>query len=115
MLGDVDRVIQIVTNLLSNANKYTPAGGTITISARPEEYCVVVAVRDTGIGLSPDEQDQLFTQFFRAQNRTTQEVSGTGLGLTITRSLVEMHGGALRVSSAKGSGSTFSFTLPRAG
>ena len=69
-------------------------------------------VRDTGIGMSPEEQAQLFTRFFRARNRTTQEVCGTGLGLAITRSLVEMHGGQILVESAPGQGSTFSFTLP---
>jgi signal transduction histidine kinase len=73
---------------------------------------VRVDVRDTGIGLSAEEQAKLFTKFFRAKNRTTQEVGGTGLGLTITRSLVEMHGGKITVSSTPGEGSTFSFTLP---
>ena len=113
VLGDTDRVTQILTNLLSNAYKYTPAGGTISVVAQAaEKDCVRVDVRDTGIGLSAEEQTKLFTKFFRAKNRTTQEVGGTGLGLTITRSLVEMHGGKIIVSSAQGEGSTFSFTLP---
>jgi PAS domain S-box-containing protein len=110
--GDAGRVTQILTNLLSNAYKYTPAGGTITITASAQKSMVRVDVRDTGIGLSPEEQAQLFTRFFRARNQTTQEVGGTGLGLSITRSLVEMHGGEIIVSSAPGQGSTFSFTLP---
>ncbi|GAC1476674.1 MAG: response regulator [Ktedonobacterales bacterium] len=114
IMGDANRVTQILTNLLSNAYKYTPREGNITVSAHGEQGCVRVAVRDTGIGLSPEEQAQLFTKFYRAQNRTTQEVGGTGLGLTITRSLVEMHGGAITVTSAPGMGSTFSFTLPTA-
>ncbi len=110
--GDADRVTQIVTNLVSNAHKYTPAGGSITVFARAEDAWVRIAVQDSGIGLSPEEQSQLFTKFFRAKNRTTQEVGGTGLGLPIVKSLVEMHGGEITVESVPGHGSTFSFTLP---
>ena len=113
VLGDSDRVTQILTNLLSNAYKYTPSEGTIWVTAQVvERERVRVNVRDTGIGLSTEEQAKLFTKFFRAKNRTTQEVGGTGLGLTITRSLVEMHGGEITVLSTPGEGSTFSFTLP---
>ncbi len=110
--GDADRVTQIVTNLVSNAYKYTPAGGDVEVSLLNEGDWVRVSVRDTGIGLSAQEQNQLFTKFFRAKNRTTEEVGGTGLGLSITKSLVEMHGGKMAVTSAPGQGSTFSFTLP---
>ena len=92
--------------------KYTPLGGRITITARGDAGRVRVAVQDTGIGLAPEDQAQLFTPFFRAQNDATQGVSGTGLGLAITRALVELHGGAITASSAPGQGSTFSFTLP---
>jgi PAS domain S-box-containing protein len=112
VLVDADRVTQILTNLLSNAYKYTPAGGSISVRAYTEGDHVRVDVQDTGIGLSTEEQSQIFTRFFRARNRTTQEVGGTGLGLPITRSLVEMHGGKITVSSSPGQGSTFSFTLP---
>jgi len=111
-LGDPDRVTQILTNLLSNAHKYTPQGGRIRIAVRPEPGQLRVDVEDTGVGLSPEEQQQVFTRFFRARNRATQQVGGTGLGLAITRSLVEMHGGEITLSSAPGNGSTFSFTLP---
>jgi signal transduction histidine kinase len=110
--GDQDRVTQILTNLVSNAHKYTPAGGRITIAAQPENEFVRVDIRDTGIGLSPEEQTQLFTKFFRGRNRASEGVGGTGLGLVITRALVELHGGRMTVSSAPGRGSTFSFTLP---
>ena len=113
--ADADRVTQILTNLVSNAHKYTPAGGRISVAARGEDGRVRVDVRDTGIGLSPDEQAQLFTKFFRARNAATRQVGGTGLGLAITRSLVETHGGEIAVESAPGEGSTFSFTLPSAG
>ena len=112
--GDADRVTQILTNLLANAHKYTASGGSVTITARGEGSGVRVSVRDTGIGLSPDDQARLFTKFFRAQNSVTQGVRGTGLGLMITRALVELHGGEITVTSALGQGSTFSFTLPAA-
>jgi signal transduction histidine kinase len=112
VVGDADRIRQILTNLLSNALKYTPAGGRITITARENAGCVRVAVQDTGIGLTRHEQAQLFTPFFRAQHETTQRAGGMGLGLAITRALVELHGGAMTVTSVPGQGSTFSFTLP---
>lgn len=96
VLGEADRVTQVLMNLLSNAHKYTPKGGSITVTMRADGTMVHVDVRDTGIGLTTHEQQQLFTKFFRAKNRTTDEVGGTGLGLVITRSIVEMHGGTIR-------------------
>ncbi len=110
--GDADRITQILMNLLSNAQKYTPVAGTIGVSARAEGNTMRIAVSDTGVGLSDDEKEKLFTKFFRAQNRATREEGGTGLGLTITRSLIELHGGQIDVQSTPGKGSTFSFTLP---
>jgi signal transduction histidine kinase len=110
--GDAERIRQIFINVLSNAHKYTPQGGQIWLTARAEDGWVLIDVRDNGIGLSPDEQAHLFDRFFRAQQPTTQSVEGTGLGLPITRLLVEMHGGRITVTSAPGEGSTFSFTLP---
>jgi signal transduction histidine kinase len=110
--GDAARVTQILTNLLSNAHKYTPPGGRITVRVRGGVSWVQVEVEDTGIGLSPEDQAHLFTPFFRAQHHTVQVAGGTGLGLAITRELVERHGGAITVRSVPGQGSTFSFTLP---
>jgi signal transduction histidine kinase len=110
--ADQDRVTQILTNLISNAHKYTLAEGSITVSARRDNGFVRVDVADTGIGLSPDDQAQLFTKFFRAHDRSAQAGRGTGLGLAITRLLVELHGGRITVSSTPGQGSTFSFSLP---
>ncbi len=110
--GDPNRVQQIVANLLTNAHKYTPSNGTIQIEAMAEGTVVKTTVRDSGVGLSPDEQSQIFTKFFRAQNRTTQEAGGTGLGLALTRSLVELQGGEITLSSVQGQGATFTFTLP---
>lgn len=110
--ADQDRVTQILTNLISNAHKYTLVEGSITVGARRDDGFVRVDVSDTGIGLSPEDQAQLFTKFFRAHDRSPQVGGGTGLGLVITRLLVELHGGRITVSSAPGEGSTFSFSLP---
>ena len=110
--GDAERIRQILINLLSNAHKYTPAGGQIKLRARAEDGWVHIDVQDNGIGLSPEEQAHLFDRFFRARQPATQGVEGTGLGLPITQLLVEMHGGRISVTSTPGEGSTFSFTLP---
>jgi signal transduction histidine kinase len=110
--ADENRVTQILTNLICNAHKYTQVDGGITVAARPNDGFVCVDVSDTGVGLSPEDQAQLFTKFFRARDRSPQAAGGTGLGLVITRLLVELHGGQITVSSAPGHGSTFSFSLP---
>jgi signal transduction histidine kinase/CheY-like chemotaxis protein len=114
VLGDPDRLAQILSNLLSNAHKYTPDEGHIDLSVEIAEQVARVKVTDSGIGLTKEEQALLFTRFYRAHNSTTKAVGGTGLGLVITRSLVEMQGGEMQVSSEPGHGSTFSFTLPLA-
>jgi PAS domain S-box-containing protein len=112
--GDADRIIQILINLLSNAYKYTPTGGTVTVDVQAHTDHCRIQIHDTGIGITEADQARLFTRFFRAQNHLTQQVDGTGLGLVIVRSLVELHGGTLTVESRPGHGSTFSFTLPAA-
>jgi PAS domain S-box-containing protein len=129
VLADPQRLAQILENLLSNANKYTPPNGRITIAARESEAdavepgtsrlagdggFVTVSVADTGMGLSAEDQSRLFTRFFRAGNQAAKSVPGSGLGLWIARSLVELHGGTLSVASELGRGTTFSFTLPAA-
>ena len=110
--ADADRVTQILTNLVSNALKYTPVEGSISVAARRDDGFVRVDVSDTGVGLSTEAQAQLFTKFFRVPDRSPQAATGTGLGLAITRSLVELHGGHITVSSVPGQGSTFTFSLP---
>jgi len=112
--ADEQRVVQILLNLLSNAHKYTPDGGSITVRAQTAKGFAQVDVIDTGIGLSEEEQQHIFEQFFRANNETVRDISGSGLGLAITRTLVDQHGGTLTVQSRPGAGSTFSFTLPLA-
>ena len=116
VMGDRASLIQIMTNLISNAHKYTPAGGRIVVSAQPKSNgapnFVLCAVRDTGVGISEEDQGKLFTKFFRAGDPAVRDMPGTGLGLVITKSLIEMHGGEIWVESRVGKGSTFAFTVP---
>ena len=110
--GDADQLDRVLTNLLSNAVKYTPAGGRIDIEAAVSDGAVSVRIRDTGIGIPPDEQAHLFTRFFRASTARATSISGNGLGLAIVKSIVERHSGAIAVSSVPGRGSAFTVTLP---
>ncbi len=109
--GDRDRIAQILFNLVTNAYQYTPEGGQITISVRPEDGALRVDVSDTGIGIAPEDQQRIFDRFYRADHPVVRESNGTGLGLSIVKSFVEMHGGEIWVESELGHGSTFSFTL----
>ena len=113
VLGDRSQLNRVLGNLLMNAYSYTPAG-EIVISARPLDGLVEVSVSDTGIGIPPEDQDRLFTHFFRGQHRLVRSHKGTGLGLPIARSIVNAHGGEISAESEVGKGSTFRFTLPQA-
>jgi len=111
--ADPKRISQIAVNLVSNAVKYTRDGGRVWVRARGNGGATVeLEVADTGIGLTPEQQARLFTPFYRADNGMRGEVGGTGLGLCIVKSFVELHGGSIRVQSAKGHGSTFTVELP---
>lgn len=110
--ADPARLTQVLINLLSNACKYTPAGGHIGVRAWTHDGYVHCAVSDTGIGISPEDQVRLFTKFFRSEDPAVREVPGTGLGLCIVKSLVELHGGHIEVESQLGVGTTFTFTVP---
>lgn len=115
--GDQGRLVQILTNLVSNAYKYTPNGGQILISVNGQSAssttnCLTISVRDSGLGISPEDQRNLFTKFFRADDPRVREVPGTGLGLSITKSLVETHGGEIWFESEPDQGTVFTFTLP---
>jgi PAS domain S-box-containing protein len=111
IFGDPGRIAQILINLLSNAYKYTPQGGA-TVRARVVRNFLQIDVIDTGVGISASDREKLFTRFFRAEDTAVRQQPGTGLGLNITKSMVEMHGGEIRVESEPGMGTTFSFTLP---
>jgi PAS domain S-box-containing protein len=114
LIGDRDRIGQVLTNLLSNAIKYTPNGGQIKIKAEIDNQYAKVSVSDNGIGIAPEDQAKLFQKFYRVDSSFTREHSGTGLGLAIVKTIVELHGGSVAVESKPGKGSTFSFTLPYA-
>jgi signal transduction histidine kinase len=108
--GDERKVKQIIFNLLSNAVKFTPAGGRVTLAAMAIDDAVEISVRDTGVGISAEDQVRIFEEFYQAADGKTQE--GTGLGLALTKRLVELHHGRLSVKSEPGAGSTFTVTLP---
>jgi len=110
--GERSGIERAMNNLLSNAVKYTPTGGTVTVVIGGSIERARVLVRDTGIGIPLDAQSRLFEEFFRAPNARSHTMKGTGLGLRITRTLIESMGGTLRFTSVENEGSTFVATLP---
>jgi signal transduction histidine kinase len=111
-VADARKVKQVLINLLSNAVKFTPAGGTVTLSARRSNGSVEIAVSDTGVGIAAADQALVFEEFRQASGEYLRKSEGTGLGLSLARRFVELHGGTIRIESAIGRGSTFTFTLP---
>ena len=118
VFADGGRVRQVLLNLLSNAIKFTPDGGRITVVAAPvngaDDSVVRITVTDTGIGIAPEDQPKLFKEFSQLDASASRKYEGTGLGLALSRQLVELHGGSMGVESEMGKGSTFWFTLPQA-
>ena len=110
--ADERKVKQVVLNLLSNAVKFTPDGGSVAVRATLDTDHVEVAVRDTGIGIAPEDQEAVFEEFKQVGRDYTKKAEGTGLGLALTRRIVELHGGRIWLESTPGQGSTFTFTLP---
>ena len=110
--GNQVRLDQVVSNLVGNAIKFAPEGGMVTVSAREEKGEVVVEVKDTGIGIAPEDQVHLFEKFYRVRSEETSDIEGTGLGLAIVKSIVEGHRGRVWVESQPSQGSTFGFALP---
>ena len=110
--ADPRKVKQILFNLLSNAVKFTPDGGRVDVTAARANGDIVVAVKDTGIGISPEDHGRIFEEFQQARRQTERSREGTGLGLSLAKRFVELHGGRIWVESAPGKGSTFTFTLP---
>ena len=109
---DQQRMAQVVDNLLSNAVKYTPAGGSVLVSLGVDGARVELAVADTGIGIAAADRARLFTRFFRARQAEERSIQGVGLGLSITRTIVESHGGRIEVESEVGRGSVFRVRIP---
>jgi signal transduction histidine kinase len=111
---DPVRIGQVVSNLVGNAIKFTPPRGTVTIRVRPAlDGGAVIEVADTGVGIDAGELPRIFDRFFRGSHASEARGSGSGLGLSIVKSIVEMHGGTVAVTSRPGAGSTFTVTLPR--
>lgn len=114
VFADHARLVQVVDNLVSNAIKFSPAGGTVDVLASSEGSRAVIEVRDEGIGIPLVEQGHLFQRFFRASTATSREIQGFGLGLSIVKTIVDLHEGTIEVSSREGVGTTFIVTLPLA-
>ena len=112
VLGDGRQLERVLLNLLSNAVKFTPPGGQIRVTLAPRVRSVVLEVADTGLGIPAEEQDKLFTRFFRSSTSQTHSVPGTGLGLMIVKAVVDSHGGTIDVRSAAGFGTAITITLP---
>lgn len=114
VFADATRIAQVISNLMSNANKYTPEGGEIVVRAWPNGRSAYVSIQDNGLGISEEDQQKLFTQFFRAEDKAVREQPGWGLGLSIVRRMVEAQDGEITFESELGAGSTFTFTVPLA-
>ena len=110
--GDHDKLVQVITNLLYNAIKFTPPKGRITITLQQDEQFLKTSIQDTGIGIPPEKQSQIFERFYQIEQELSSKEKGTGLGLYIAKNIIEMHKGQIWVTSEVGKGSQFSFNLP---
>lgn len=113
VIGDADKLTEVLINLIENAIKYTPDGGRITVETRTGEGAVEIAISDTGIGIPSKEIPRIFERFYRIDRARSREIGGTGLGLSIVKHIVEAHGGRVSVESQSGKGSRFVVTLPK--
>jgi len=112
--ADADRLLQVFTNLIDNAIKFTPEGGTVEVTLRQDGADAVVSVADSGRGIPADDLPRIFDRFYRVERSRSREAGGSGLGLAIAKHIVDAHGGRLTAASRIGSGSTFSVALPLA-
>jgi len=110
--ADPGRISQVIDNLVSNSVKFTPKGGSVNVVVDGDENAARLVVADSGLGIPADEQDQVFSRFFRARNAMENAIPGTGLGLAITKALVERHGGEISVASEENGGTRVTVTLP---
>lgn len=110
--GDVDKLTEVMINLIDNAIKFTPVGGKITIAACEEPENIHITVKDTGVGIPNDVISKLFDRFYQVDASTTRRYGGTGFGLHIAKSIIEMHDGQIWVESEEGYGTTFHILLP---
>jgi signal transduction histidine kinase len=112
VLWDPERINEVTGNLLSNAFKFTPAGGTVELTAAPAEGSVLIQVRDTGAGIPAEQLPHVFEKFYQADNQRAASAKGTGLGLAIAKEIVEAHRGQIRCESSVGRGTMFTLLLP---
>ena len=115
MTGDVERLEQVLVNVISNSVKYTPDGGEILIEAHREGDKVVMRVQDNGIGIPDEDLGRIFDRFYRVDKARSREMGGTGLGLAIAKEIMQVHGGEITLSSTLGKGTTVTLTLPAEG
>jgi len=113
MMGNRTNIEEVVSNLISNAIRYSPNGGTITVLADEKSDCAKIMVSDTGIGIPKDDLNHIFDRFFRVKNETTRYINGTGLGLSIVKSIVDAHHGTIEVESEVNKGTCFSIYFPK--
>lgn len=112
LMGDASKLGQVVYNLIDNAVKYTPRGGSVTVTLGVDGGEAVLSIRDTGIGIPPEDAKHIFDRFYRVDKARSRATGGTGLGLSIVRQMVQLHGGTITVDSAPGEGSVFTVRLP---
>jgi len=112
ILGNQMSIEEVTINMLFNAIKYTPSGGTVTLRVSEKGGFLEIDIEDTGMGIPPEELPKVFDEFYRASNARVTERDGTGLGLSIAKQVIERHGGNIWAKSHLGQGSTFSYTLP---
>ncbi len=111
--GDRDKIAATLHNLVGNAIKYTPSGGSVVVRAEDEESILRIAIEDTGIGIAPEEQEKVYEKFFRSDDSRVSDIEGTGLGLAFARQVAQMHGGELHLDSELNKGSTFTLSMPK--
>lgn len=114
LLADRPQILRVVDNLVANAVKFTPDGGSVRLVARREGGAAMVEVTDTGLGIAPAEQPDLFNRFYRGTNAIEKAIPGSGLGLAISQVIAEAHGGTIQLESTPGAGSTFRLMVPLA-